>query len=373
MHDGPRIVNACFAVSCKQSATVGVFIETERSNPTRPVQAEKYSRQILFSSIGREGQQKIMAAKVVIAGCGALGTAQAAMLVRAGVQRLRIIDRDYVEESNLQRQLLFEESDAAERLPKAVAAERRLRLANPEVQVEGIVTDLEARNAEELLTGFDVILDGTDNFETRYLLNDAAIKLDIPWIYGAVVGSYAVTMSILPGRTACIACVFPEPPGGVQETCDTAGVIAPAVAWAASVQVTETFKILMGREEELHGGLLAYDIWKGGLQRIKPPRNPHCTFCVGRRFEYLNAAAPSAVSLCGRDAFHIHPLHPRSLDLQAVKSQLAGLGNVRGNDYLVHFQLDSREITVFKDGRAIIKGVEDAGAARGLYARYVGA
>ncbi|MGH9431407.1 MAG: ThiF family adenylyltransferase, partial [Terriglobia bacterium] len=183
--------------------------------------AEKYSRQILFSAIGREGQEKIMAGKVLIAGCGALGTAQAAMLARAGVGKLRIVDRDYVEESNLQRQLLFEESDAAERLPKAVAAERRLRPANRDVQVEGIVADLESRNAEELLSGFDVILDGTDNFETRYLLNDVAVKLGVPWIYGAVVGSYAATMTVLPGRSACIACVFPEPPGGVQETCDT--------------------------------------------------------------------------------------------------------------------------------------------------------
>ncbi|MGH9434260.1 MAG: ThiF family adenylyltransferase, partial [Terriglobia bacterium] len=167
-------------------------------------------------------------------------------------------------------------------------------------------------------------------------------------------------------------CVFPEPPGGVQETCDTAGVIAPAVAWAASVQVTETFKILMGREDELHGRLLAYDIWKDRLQRITPRRNLECPACVGRRFDYLNAAAPSAVSLCGRDAFQVHPVHARSLDLQALKSQLDGLGTVRGNDYLIHFQLDSREITVFRDGRAIIKGVEDAAAARGLYARYVG-
>ena len=313
-----------------------------------------------------------MAGKVVIAGCGALGTAQAAMLARAGVGKLRIVDRDYVEESNLQRQLLFEESDAAERLPKAVAAARRLRLANSDVQIEGLVADLESRNAEVLLGGFDVILDGTDNFETRYLLNDVSVKLGVPWIYGAAVGSYAATMSVIPGRTPCIACVFPEPPGGVQETCDTAGVIAPAAAWAASVQTTETLKILMGRQEDLHGGLLAYDIWKDRLQRLKPRRNSQCVVCGGRRFDYLNASAPSAVSLCGRNAYQIHPAHTRSLDLQALKSQLDGLGMLRGNDYLVHFQLDSREITVFKDGRAIVKGVEDAAAARGFYARYVG-
>ncbi|HUY14278.1 MAG TPA: ThiF family adenylyltransferase [Terriglobia bacterium] len=337
------------------------------------MRTEKYSRQILFSPIGLEGQEKIMAGKVVIVGCGALGTAQAAMLARAGVGKLRIVDRDYVEESNLQRQLLFEESDAAERLPKAVAAERRLRLANSDVQVEGLVADLESRNAEELLRGFDVILDGTDNFETRYLLNDVSVKLGVPWIYGAVVGSYAATLTVIPGLTPCIACVFPEPPSGVQETCDTAGVIAPAAAWAASVQTTEALKILMGHEDDLHGSLLAYDIWNGTLQRIKPRRNPDCPACVNHRFDYLNASTPTAVSLCGRDAYQIHPAHTRSLDLQALKSQLDGLGTLRGNDYLVHFQLDGREITVFKDGRAIVKGVEDAAAARGLYACYVGA
>jgi molybdopterin/thiamine biosynthesis adenylyltransferase len=334
--------------------------------------AERYSRQILFSAIGPEGQRKIASGRVAIVGCGALGTAQAAMLARAGVGRLRIVDRDYVEESNLQRQLLFEESDAADRLPKAVAAERHLRLANREIAIEGIVADLEGRNAEELLSGFDVILDGTDNFETRYLLNDVALKLGVPWIYGAVVGSYAVTLTVLPGRTACIACVFPEPPAGVQPTCDTAGVIVPAVTWAASVQVTETFKLLTGRIADLHGTLLAYDIWTDRLQRLKLRRRPQCPVCVGRRFSYLDAAAPSVVSLCGRNAFQIHPTRARALDLPLLKSQLEGLGMTRGNEYLVHFQVDSREITVFKDGRAILKGVEDAAAARGLYARYVG-
>ncbi len=358
--------------SAETPATAGISIKKRISGASKPMEVEKYSRQILFSAIGLEGQRKIMASKVVIAGCGALGTVQAAMLARAGAGKLRIVDRDYVEENNLPRQLLFEESDAAERLPKAVAAERRLRLANRDVRVEGIVADLESRNAEEILNGFDVILDGTDNFETRYLLNDVAIKLGIPWIYGAVVGSYAVTMTVLPGRTPCIACVFPEPPGGVQETCDTSGVIAPAVAWAASIQVTEAFKILMGREEELHGSLLAYDIWKGALQRIKPRRNPNCPACVNYRFDYLNASAPSAVSLCGRDAFQIRPAYSRALDLEALKIQLDGLGVLRGNDYLVHFQAGSRQMTVFKDGRAIITGVEDAAAARSLYARYVG-
>jgi adenylyltransferase/sulfurtransferase len=334
---------------------------------------EKYSRQILFQPIGAEGQEKLLRGKVVIIGCGALGTAQANALVRAGVGQLRIVDRDCVEESNLARQLLFDEADAAEHLPKAVAAERKLRCANSEVQVEGVVADAHSGNIESLIEGFQVILDGTDNFETRYLLNDVALKLGIPWIYGAVVASYAVTLTVVPGRTPCLACVFPKPPRGMHDTCDTAGVIAPAVAWAAAIQVTEALKILLGREAELHGSLLAYDVWKNSYHAIKPQIDPGCRACGARDFVHLESTETTHTTLCGQDAVHIRPRESRGLDLPALGARLAQFGSVRGNEFLLRCTLDAHELTVFPDGRAIIKGTHDPAVARSLYAKYIGA
>ncbi|MGH9469769.1 MAG: ThiF family adenylyltransferase [Terriglobia bacterium] len=333
----------------------------------------RYSRQVLFPPIGEAGQARLEGASVVILGCGALGTQQANLLARAGVGRLRIIDRDYVEESNLQRQALFDESDAARRLPKAVAAEQRLKQINSGVAIEGIVEDLEARNAERLLAGFGLILDGADNFETRFLLNDAAVKLNIPWIYGAVVASYGVTLTILPGRTACLSCFLPEAPAGLQETCDTAGVIAPAASWVAAIQTTEALKVLLGRCNELHGRLLSYDVWKNRLREVTPRRDPACRTCGMRQFVYLDAERSAHVTLCGRGAVQIRGRGSQRLDLDALRNRLAPLGPVRGNGYLVQFRVEGCEITVFADGRAIIKGTEDPVSARSLYARYVGA
>lgn len=333
---------------------------------------EKYSRQILFQPIGAEGQEKLLRARLVIVGCGALGSAQANALVRAGIGALRIVDRDYVEESNLQRQTLFDEADAAENLPKAVAAERKLKRINSDVEVEGIVADADSRRVEELVAGSQVILDGTDNFETRYLLNDVALKLGIPWIYGAVVASYATTLTILPGRTACLACVFPEPPQGMHPTCDTVGVIAPAVAWAAAVQATEALKILLGREEELHGSLLTYDVWENRFQQVKPQFDPRCRACGARDFVHLEGGGPTRVTLCGRNSVQIHQRQPRTLDLAALKTRLAQFGPVRANEYLLKCSLDPYELTVFPDGRAIVKGTQDPSVARGLYAKYIG-
>lgn len=334
---------------------------------------EKYSRQILFQPIGAEGQEKLLRGKVVIIGCGALGTAQANALARAGIGRLRIVDRDFVEESNLTRQLLFDEADAAENLPKAVAAERKLHRINSDVQVEGVVADADNRNVESLVEGFQIILDGTDNFETRYLLNDVALKLNIPWIYGAVVASYAVTLTVLPSRTPCLACVFPKPPQGMHDTCDTVGVIAPAVAWAASIQVTEALKILLGREAELHGSLLAYDVWKNSYHAVKPQTDPKCRACGARDFIHLESGSSSHTTLCGRDAVQIHPRELRGLDLAVLKNRLAQFGPVRGNEFLLRCTLDAHELTIFPDGRAIIKGTHDPAVARGLYAKYIGA
>jgi len=333
---------------------------------------EKYSRQVLFEPIGAAGQQKLRQGKVVIVGCGALGTTQANTLARAGIGHLRIVDRDYVEVSNLQRQTLYDEADAAENLPKAIAAKRKLERINSDVEVEGIVADLESRNAEKLLSGFDVILDGTDNFEARYLLNDVSLKLGIPWVYAAVVASYATTLTVVPGRTPCLACVYPRPPAGVHDTCDTVGVIAPAVTWAAAVQVTETFKTLIGRVEDLHGSLLSYDVWKNHYQQLKPKIDPNCRACRTRDFVYLAGGGPVHTTLCGRNAIQIRQRESRRLDLEVLKIRLEQFGSVRANDFLLQCRVGSLELTVFEDGRAIIKGTADPAVARGVYAKYVG-
>jgi len=334
---------------------------------------EKYSRQILFAPIGAEGQEKLLQSRAVILGCGALGAAQAQALARAGVGTLRIVDRDFVEESNLPRQILADEADARESLPKAVAAERKLRAINSDVRVEGIVADIDSRNIEDLVKGFQVILDAADNFETRYLVNDVAVKLGIPWVYGAVVASYATTMTILPGRTPCLSCLFPKSPQGLHETCDTIGVISPAVAWAAAHQVTEAIKILLGREADLHGSLLAYDVWANRFHQLKPQRDPECRTCGAREFAYLEGGVHSHVSMCGRNSVQIHQEQPRALDLAALKARLARFGPVRGNEYLVQCELAPYELTVFPDGRAIVKGTQDPAVARSLYAKYIGA
>ena len=334
---------------------------------------DKYSRQILFSPIGAEGQGKLLRSKAVILGCGALGTAQANALVRAGVGTVRIVDRDFVEESNLQRQMLFDESDARQSLPKAVAAERKLRQINSDVNVQGIVADADSSNIEEFIEGFDVILDATDNFETRYLLNDAAVKLGIPWVYGAVVASYAATLTILPGSSACLACIFPQSPRGLHETCDTVGVIGPAVSWAAAIQSTEALKILLGRESELHGKLLAYDLWANHFQQVKATRDPQCAVCVKHEYTYLEQGGATHISLCGRNSVQIHQSESRALDLAALKARLEQFGPVVANEFLLKCSLEPYELTVFPDGRVIVKGTRDPAVARGLYARYIGA
>jgi adenylyltransferase/sulfurtransferase len=342
------------------------------SNAEKFIIPEKYSRQVLFAPIGPQGQERLRQANVVIVGCGALGTTQASMLVRAGVGKLRIIDRDYVEESNLQRQFLFDESDAAQKLPKAIAAEQKLRQINMDVQVEGVIADVEAQNIEGLIEGFDLILDGTDNFETRFLLNDAAVKHHIPWIYGAVVASYGLTFTVIPARTACLSCFLPLSPTGLQETCDTMGVIGPAVSWVSTLQVSEALKILTGHEESLHGKLLSFDIWQNRFQQFTYPRDPICTTCGRREFHYLEGEAPTHISMCGRNSVQIHPRESRQLNLEDLKKRLAQFGPVHGNAYLVRCHLDSYEFTVFQDGRTIIKGTQDPALARSLYARYVG-
>jgi molybdopterin/thiamine biosynthesis adenylyltransferase len=338
-----------------------------------PALYEKYSRQILFSEIGEAGQQRLLASRAVLVGCGALGTALAGLLVRAGLGYLRIVDRDFVEPSNLQRQTLFDEADAREALPKAVAAERKLRVINFSVQVEGIVADLTPGNAEELLSSFPVILDGTDNFETRFLVNDIAVKLGVPWVYAAAVSSYGVTMTIQPGVTPCLACLLEDRAGqGMEETCDTVGVLGAAPAAVAAIQSAEAIQLFLGKESALQGRLLSLDVWAGRFQAIRVARNPECRVCARREFRYLEGESQPHLTMCGRDSVQIHE-RSRHLDLDALGKRLGpGVAEVRHNDFLLRFRVPPYELTVFADGRAIIKGTRDPGVARSLYARYIG-
>ncbi len=333
---------------------------------------EKYSRQILFAGIGEQGQQRLLAASAVVVGCGAIGAATANLLTRAGVGKLRIIDRDFVEPSNLQRQTLFDESDALAALPKAVAAERKLRAINSGVSIEGIVADLSPRNAADLLARFDLILDGTDNFETRFLINDFAVQNSKPWIYAAAVASYGLSMTIRPGTTPCLACLMDTQQPGLEETCDTVGVLGPIVNLIASHQAAEATKLLAGRTEALHGRLISCDVWTGHFQSVRIARNPDCRACARLQFTYLDGDAQPHITLCGRDSVQIHE-RSRSLDLATLKSRLSPtVSDVRHNEFLLRFRVPPYEMTVFSDGRAILKGTKDPAIARSLYARYIG-
>jgi molybdopterin/thiamine biosynthesis adenylyltransferase len=336
---------------------------------------QRYSRQVLFAGIGEQGQERLLASSAVLVGCGAIGAAAANLLVRAGVGRLRIVDRDFVEPSNLQRQTLFDEADARDALPKAVAAERKLRSINSSGTVEGVVADINPHNAEELFAGCDLILDGTDNFETRFLVNDFAVKSGIPWIYAAAVASYGLTMAIRPGVTACLACLLAtgRDAQGLEETCDTVGVLGPIVNLIASLEVAEAVKLLAGREAALHGRLISCDVWSGRFQSVRVPRNSLCTVCVRREFAYLGGQAQPHITMCGRDSVQIHE-RGRALDLGMLKNRLAPtVEDVRHNEFLLRFRVAPYEMTVFADGRAILKGTKDPAVARTLYARYIGA
>jgi molybdopterin/thiamine biosynthesis adenylyltransferase len=330
---------------------------------------------MLFAGIGPEGQRRLLASRVVIIGCGAIGAAAANLLVRAGVGYVRIIDRDFVEPSNLQRQTLFDESDAAQALPKAIAAERKLLSINSSVAVEGIIADLSPENAEDLLGGVQLLLDGTDNFETRFLINDFAVKSGLPWIYAAAVASYGLTMTIRPGLTPCLACLLGtgSSPQGLDETCDTIGVLGPIVNLIASLEAAEALKLLAGRTEDLHDRLISCDVWSGHLQSIRVARHPACRACARRDFTYLEGEAQPHITMCGRDSVQIHE-RTRTLDLTALGIRLKPIvEDVRQNDFLLRFRVAPYEMTVFADGRAILKGTRDPAVARSLYARYLGA
>jgi adenylyltransferase/sulfurtransferase len=333
---------------------------------------ERYSRQVLFPGIGAQGQRRLAEARVAIVGCGATGSVLAGLLARAGVGTLRIIDRDYVEASNLQRQALFDEADAAASLPKAIAAARKLAAFNSEILVEPEVADLTPENIDRLLVGAHLLLDGTDNFETRYLLNDFAVQRGVPWIYCAAVGSYALTMNILPGDTACLACMFPEPPRGAVETCETAGVLGPAVSLVASAAAGETLKLLVGAREQLRRTLLSWDVWTNQTSVIQAGKpHPDCRTCGRREFVHLAGEGRPHISLCGRNSVQIHE-RARPMDFALMSERLSPHGTVRHNEFVLKFWHEPYEFTLFPDGRAIIKGTSDTAVARSLYARYIG-
>jgi molybdopterin-synthase adenylyltransferase len=346
-----------------------------------PTSAERYSRQTRVPGIGKAGQEKIGQSRVVVCGCGALGTVLANHLVRAGVGFVRIVDRDFVEISNLQRQVLFDESDVISNMPKSVAAAAKLRAVNSAIAIESVVADIDRTNILELCKDVDLILDGTDNFEVRYLINDAAVKLGKPWVFGGAVGSEGQSMTILPGETPCLRCVFEASPGpGEVGTCETAGVLGPAVAVVASYQAAEALKILAGKREAINRELVTFDLWTNTNRRVKIGRlleKRNCPCCKQRNFEWLEGEhGTQTTSLCGRNAVQVSHRAKNKLDFESLKKQLEVSGTVSFNKFLLKFQLkeagNDYDFTLFPDGRAIIKGTDDTEKARILYAKYVG-
>ena len=346
-----------------------------KANTSIAAVPERYSRQARFSAIGAAGQAKLAAARVAVIGCGALGSAAVDLFARAGVGEIVIVDRDFVELSNLQRQVLFDEADAQAQLPKAVAAANAVARINSQVKVEPLIADLSSANVEQIIAGAQVVIDGTDNFETRYLVNDACVKLGIPWVYGGVIGASGMAMAILPGDTPCLRCIYPGgQSAGTLATCETAGVIGAIVTLVAALQWAEAVKILVGDLAHLGRGLASFDLWTNDyLLATGFPRLPDCPCCGQRRFDYLEARSTSqTTSLCGRNAVQVSPGQALRLDLAEMGRRLGAAGAVSISPYLVRLAVDAYEITVFADGRAIIKGTSDLALARSLYARYVG-
>jgi adenylyltransferase/sulfurtransferase len=338
---------------------------------------DRYSRQVLFRGLGAAGQERLAAAHALLVGCGALGSHVADLLVRAGVGTLTIVDRDFVERSNLHRQTLFDEDDVAQGLPKAVAAARRLKGINRLVRVIPQPVHLDAGNIEGLAAGAGILLDGTDNFETRFVVNDYALRRRVPWIYAACVGSYGLTMTVLPGETPCLRClVRVQPPPGSVETCDTAGVIAPVAAVIAAVEAAEAIKILSGAHAAASRDLFAIDLWDNTVQRLRLERDPiaaGCPACERGEYEYLDRRLGGrATTLCGRNAVQVHPGAGAGADLAALEVRLRATGAVLRNPFLVRAEIEGLTIAVFADGRAIVTGTDDPARARSLYDRYVG-
>lgn len=338
---------------------------------------ERYSRQMLHPSIGEAGQERISESSVVVIGCGALGSVSASLMARSGVGRIRIVDRDFVELSNLQRQFLFDEEDAREMKPKAMAAAEQLSRVNRDIAIEGIVSDVTPANVVDLVRGFSLILDGTDNFETRFLINDVSIRHDIPWIYAACLGTYGLTMNILPGETACLRCVMETaPPPGSVPTCDTAGILAPVVSLISGLQSTEALKYLSGNHDALSRELVSLDGWTQIMTRVEVPRSGgrrRCETCDGLEFTYLSGKGSRSVTICGRNAVQVTPQERFQVSLADLASRLSGMAEVQTTRFMVRFSADGLQVAVFPDGRAIITGTRDPAVARATYARYIGA
>lgn len=341
---------------------------------------ERYSRQIRFDGIGAEGQKRIGASKVLLCGCGALGTVLADTLTRAGIGFLRIVDRDFVDLTNLQRQVLFDEQDVQDHLPKAIVAARKLAAINSGVTIEPHVADIDSRNIRQFTEGVDLILDGTDNFEVRFLINDTSLETGIPWVYAGCVGSHGQTMAIFPNESACLRCVIETPPDpGSMETCDTAGVLAPAIHMITALQSTTALKILSGHRDLVAPQLTIVDVWEGTMRQMNLANlreRSQCPACVQGRRDWLRGShASQSTVLCGRNSVQISPAFPSMISLEDLARKLEPSGQVTRNPFLLRLTLSDAaiEITVFRDGRAIIQGTDDISIARGLYARYVGA
>jgi adenylyltransferase/sulfurtransferase len=336
---------------------------------------DRYSRQTRFAPIGEAGQERLASARVLVAGLGALGTVTADQIVRGGVGSVRLVDRDFVELSNLQRQSLFDEDDVRNNLPKAVAAEAKLRRVNSTVQIEAIVSDLNPSNIEDFLNDVDLVLDALDNFETRFVINDACAKHGKPWIYTAAVGSYGLVMPVLPATTPCLRCLLGSLPApGTSPTCETAGVIAPVTHIIASMQVAEALKFLTGNLHPDHVRLTAYDVWSHRFQRIDVGKDSMatCLVCAEGKFEYLEGNPLRTITLCGRNAVQLIPEVKADIDFNQLSKSIAAFGQVQFNDFLLKCAAPPYELTLFKDGRAIVKGTEEAGTARSVYSKMVG-
>ena len=334
---------------------------------------DRYSRQILFHGIGGEGQRRLGNSCAVIIGCGALGTVIATSLVRAGVGKVRIIDRDFIEYHNLQRQALFDEDDIRNQLPKAIAAERHLKKVNSSIEIEGIVADVNYTNIEGFVHDADIILDGLDNLETRFLINDVSLKHKIPWVYGGAISASGMTMNIIPGQTPCLRCFHPEVPSEARiHTCETAGVIAPTPFIIGSLQVAEALKILVGAEE-INRHLIVIDVWRGKFSRFEIGRRADCITCQGE-YEFLEGKfGTRTTSLCGQNAVQVINPKVKEISFERLATQLRLIGEASYNEFMLRLAVDGHEMVVFPDGRAIVKNTDDESLARGLYAKYIGA
>ncbi len=338
---------------------------------------ERYARQTAFHVIGKEGQEKLAKSRVMILGCGGLGSASSSILARAGIGYLKLVDRDFLELNNLQRQILYEEHDVKEGLPKPIAAERRIKRINSAIQVESVIADVNRFNIEKLIANVDLVIDAADNFETRFLLNEACVKHKRTWIYGAAIESYGLTMNIIPGKTACLRCVMDNiPQPGSVPTCETVGVLGSIVCIIASIQCAEAIKILTGNKDEINKSLISIDVWQNSYQTIDMPKEKiqkNCPVCDQKKFEFLKGKQGNAyTALCGRNAVQILPFKETQLDLPKLAINLSALGVVKVNEFLIRFEMEGYELSIFPDGRAIVKGTTDTGIARSLYSKYVG-